>query len=293
MYLQQVVGTHQPDESIVRVARRQRRQRISGKRGAQPRLYIGHTDARFNPCDGMGRIQPAAEFGHAVFRLQGVLRRDHPPHFIQRQCLQRRAADVQMPIVRRVKGAAENTDAALRPGGQCSLLRRVGADGYARHLPANDIGQRGDDLLRLARHRVSGTIDFLERVVVLNRVQGDVGDAQRARLAGVEGGVPLFIFLAKTDHGDVCIFQKRLRADGVELRALAVVPELVGLGTEYGDTAIVRVFVHRDRRDKLDRQAGFLNPGGDTLAPVGVNLARQIDGPGVFHRFLRMSILCR
>ena len=92
------------------------------------------------------------------------------------------------------------------------------------------------------------SIDFLKRVVMLRRMQGDDGLAQSRGVTGVESRIPLFILFAEPHDDDVGLLDQCLGADSVQLRALAVVPELIRLGAENGDTAVIGIFMHRDRR---------------------------------------------
>jgi len=52
--------------------------------------------------------------------------------------------------------------------------------------------------------------------------------AERGGVAGIESGIPLPVFLAKPHHDDVGGGDGVACADGVQVRALVIMPELVG-----------------------------------------------------------------
>ena len=52
------------------------------------------------------------------------------------------------------------------------------------------------------------------------------------------------------------------------------------LGAEDVDPDVVGGAVVGDRRQQLDRELCLARPLGDTLAPIGVDLAREVDVPG-------------
>jgi len=115
---------------------------------------------------------------------------------------------------------------------------------------------------------------------MLGLVDDNDGLAERRGIAGVERRVPLLVFLAEAHDHDVCLLDQCTGADGVELRTLVVVPELVGLGPEDRDTAIVGCLVMRDRRGEPHVEVGGGRALFDALAPVGVDFAGEIDTPG-------------
>jgi hypothetical protein len=117
-------------------------------------------------------------------------------------------------------------------------------------------------------------------VVELAVVQGDDRLAEGGGVAGVEGGVPLAVFVAEADDDDVCGADQRLSADRVDAGAHVVAPERRRLLPERPDPGVVGSGVIGDRRGQLDRQPGFAHAGLDPLPPVRVDLAREVDAPG-------------
>ena len=111
-------------------------------------------------------------------------------------------------------------------------------------------------------------------------VEGDDRLAQRRRVAGVEGGVPLPVLVAEADHDHVGVADQGLGADRVDPGALVVAPEGIRLLAERPGAGVVGGGMVGDRCAQLDRQAGLLDAVGDLLAPVGVDLAGEVDVPG-------------
>jgi len=68
--------------------------------------------ARDRPRPG----EPLRKGGHAVGRLERVLRADEPPDLVEIELLERREADMAMAAMRGVERAAEEPDAAAGPG---------------------------------------------------------------------------------------------------------------------------------------------------------------------------------
>ncbi len=95
-HLNEVVGAHDPDEPAAGIARLHRPQRIDGVDGAEPAFDVGdaHPPVR---RDAARRGESPFERGHLRRALQRVLRRDQPPHLVQRQPLQRLAATCRCP----------------------------------------------------------------------------------------------------------------------------------------------------------------------------------------------------
>lgn len=109
MNRRQIVGPHQPDETRARPSRGQPCQGRRGLRRAEPVLKIDDPDS--GVAGRMpGGSHPVGERRHAGLWLQGILRRDHPPDLIQAESLQRLAGDVQMSVMGRVEGPAQQTN---------------------------------------------------------------------------------------------------------------------------------------------------------------------------------------
>ena len=120
--LHEIVRSHQPDEPTLRKARQQERQRVGRMRGAEPPLDVGHADARM-PGDPCRRLQPFLERRRVARALQRVLRRQHPPDFVEAQPLQRQQRDVPVSLVGRVERAAEQPDPARAQGSNPGAVR--------------------------------------------------------------------------------------------------------------------------------------------------------------------------
>jgi hypothetical protein len=88
MDLQQVVGAHQPHEPVPALDVRQSAQRVGGILRAELRFGVGNVNTRVRRRDLLGGVQPALVARHAVRVLERVLRRNQPPHLVQRQQLQ-------------------------------------------------------------------------------------------------------------------------------------------------------------------------------------------------------------
>ena len=112
MNLQQVVGPHQPHETRPGLGPRQGRQGISSIAGPTDLFKIADPDPGLCRCHVFCRRHPACEFRHAVGRFQRILRRHQPPHLVEPKAPQRHPADIQVPLMRRVKRPPEHTDTA-------------------------------------------------------------------------------------------------------------------------------------------------------------------------------------
>ena len=97
-----------------RKAAAERLYRIGGEAGAEPRFDVADPYAAVGSRDRRGPIQPLGKGRHAGNRLQRVLRRHQPPDLVYVEALQRLPADMQVPAMRRVEGAAEQADAPSR-----------------------------------------------------------------------------------------------------------------------------------------------------------------------------------
>jgi hypothetical protein len=76
-------------------------------------------------------------------------------------------------------------------------------------------------------------------MVDLGVVEGDDRLAEGGRVAGVEGGVPLAVFVAEADDDYVGVANQRLGADRVDPGALVVAPEGLALPTERARAGVV------------------------------------------------------
>ena len=72
--------------------------------------------------------------------------------------------------------------------------------------------------------------------------------AERRCIACIKGCVPLLVLFTEAHNNDIGLFNQRAGADRVDVGALVVMPELVGLLAQNGDTAIIRCRVVGDRR---------------------------------------------
>ena len=124
-------------------------------------------------------------------------------------------------------------------------------------------------------------VDLLERVGEVGVVQGDQRLAERGGVAGLERRVPLAVLVAEADDDDIGAAEQGLGADSVDASPLAVLPEALRLCAEDLDPNVVGRGVVGDWGEQLDREPGLMRSLGDPLAPIGVDLARQVDGPGV------------
>src|SRR3954466_14077152 len=103
--------------------------------------------------------------------------------------------------------------------------------------------------------------------------------AERGGVARVERGVPLAVLLAEAHDDDVGALDQRPRADRVDPGADVVLPERALFVAEDRDAAVVARRVVGDRPAELDVEAGLGDALRDPLAPVGVDLAREVDLP--------------
>lgn len=87
--LQKIVGPHQPHEAMLALNVRQPGQGIRRILRAQPRFGVTDMNARVGGGNLLGSGKPFLIGRHAVRRLERVLRRHQPPHFVQAEKLQR------------------------------------------------------------------------------------------------------------------------------------------------------------------------------------------------------------
>ena len=99
--------------------------------------------------------------------------------------------------------------------------------------------------------------------------------AQRRRIAGIKSGVPLFVFLTKPHNNDIGLFDTGAGANGVELRAFAVMPKLIRLRPQNLNTTIIAggMICHRPIKREVEIPASR----NDLISPIGVNFARKVN----------------
>jgi hypothetical protein len=107
----QSVAPKQPDELVIGVPFLDLFDRID----AEPSALLPLEVARANsspPSLRSRRSKTRIERGHVFGAfLQGIPRRDQPPHFVESQSAHRGKTDVAMSPVRGVEGSAKETDA--------------------------------------------------------------------------------------------------------------------------------------------------------------------------------------
>jgi hypothetical protein len=74
---------------------------------------------------------------------------------------------------------------------------------------------------------------------MIRTMHNDQRLSQCRRIAGIKGRVPLLVFFAKADNDDISIGDAFSCADGIQARALVVVPELVRLSAHDLNTAVI------------------------------------------------------
>ena len=114
-----------------------------------------------------------------------------------------------------------------------------------------------------------------KRVLVIRAVHYDDGFAHGCCVARIKGSIPLLILLAKTDDENVALLDALADANGVELGAALIVPELVCFWPRDHRSAIVGKRVIGDWTRKIDVQALALRDDG--IAPIGMDFAGKID----------------
>src|SRR5579872_1198991 len=109
MELAQIVGAHDPDETDARRAASQIGDRIGGIAGADFGLEAGHGEPRI-VRQSPRRRHAFSKARQPIVLFQRIAGRDEPPDAIETQALQRVERDDQMPLVWRIKRAAEEAD---------------------------------------------------------------------------------------------------------------------------------------------------------------------------------------
>src|SRR5436190_20180920 len=182
-----------------------------------------------------------------------------------------------------MSGSLPGTPGGKRAERFVELACELGPDGVAQDLHDLIGGLRG-------RHR--GAVDLLQGVGELIFVERDDRLAQRGRVAGLERRVPLLVLVPEPHHHHVGLAKERLGAHRVDARALVVAPELLVLLAQDVRADVVGCRVIGDRREQGHREASGADAVGDPLAPVGVDLARQVDVAGsvaVRHSFAPLT----
>ncbi len=107
-------------------------------------------------------------------------------------------------------------------------------------------------------------------------MERDTGLAEGGAVAGVEGGIPLFVFVTEADNRHVALLDQGLGADGVDLGGFVVAPEVFFLGAEYIASGVAG-FVVGVGGSKGDIQFLLAAAFNDLIAPVGVDFAGEVD----------------
>ena len=144
--------------------------------------------------------------------------------------------------------------------------------------PVDHIGEKAHDLGGRFRHRQGRRVHFLQRVIDRRIVQGDDRLADAAGIARVERGVPLFVLVAEAHHDHVRTLDQGAGADGVDHRPLVILPVGVRFLAQDVDAAVVAGVMIGNGGQEFDRQAGFGHAFLDLLAPIGMDLAGQVNG---------------
>ena len=89
MYLQQVIGAHQPDKPVFPLHIGKPGERVRRIAGAKPGFRIRDVNTAVGGGDFLSRLKPAFIIRHAFRRFQRILRRYQPPDLVEAQHLQR------------------------------------------------------------------------------------------------------------------------------------------------------------------------------------------------------------
>lgn len=109
MNLLQVIGAHDPDEVNTRKTAFELGQGVGRAPRTKQRLHGAGADA-WVPRDMPGAGEALVQRGHLLRILEGILRTNQQPDFVQPEPPQRFPRHMGMPLVRRIEGAAEQTD---------------------------------------------------------------------------------------------------------------------------------------------------------------------------------------
>ena len=122
---------------------------------------------------------------------------------------------------------------------------------------------------------------------MLGLLQNDQALAKRTCIASVKRRVPLFVLLTKTHNHNVSLANRAPRADRVDHRTLAVMPELVGLFAQDRHAAVVRGGMIRHRGAKAHIKP--LTSRNNLLTPVSMNFARKINLHSILPQIFRAT----
>src|SRR5690554_5563236 len=106
-------------------------------------------------------------------------------------------------------------------------------------------------------------------MLVLGTMQNDQRLPQSRCYAGVEGRVPLPVFVAKSNNHNVGLAYTTSGADRVETRTLVIMPELILFRTENCHTAIIAGLLIGNR--PVEAHVEIACSFDDLIAPVSVN----------------------
>ena len=141
--------------------------------------------------------------------------------------------------------------------------------------PRHHIAQRRGHMLRGLRHDQGCGIHLFEGMLVLILMHHNQRFSQRRRIARIKSGVPLLVFFTEPHNDHIGLFNTGAGANGVELRALAVMPKLICLRSQNFNATIIagRVICHRPIKGEVEIAAGR----NDLRAPIGVNFAGKVN----------------
>lgn len=111
-------------------------------------------------------------------------------------------------------------------------------------------------------------------------MEGDDRLAEGGCKAGVEGRIPLPVLVTEADDDDIGVADQRLGAYRVDAGPLVVAPESLALLPQRAGPGVVGGGVVGDRPREGDGEPGLAHAGLDALAPVAVDLPREVDAPG-------------
>ena len=106
----QIICSHNPDEACIRGIDDERTERVYGEPRAEQRLDIRDPDSRMMPGYPLGGRHSLGERCHAVFGLQRILWRDHPPDLAHTELSESVNSHVEMALVGRIERAAHNSN---------------------------------------------------------------------------------------------------------------------------------------------------------------------------------------